>query len=255
MPNPKEQKEPRGDGAFWDLNQLTASLAKLDERGLIFSVAAFAEEVLGSLLKAFMRPTDATHQLLDGFNAPLGTFSSRTKAAYSLGLIEKEQFEDLEHLRKIRNEMAHTWQPLTFEHSKILGHIKAMNYSSLSERFPETPFAKVHAAATALLVELSSAAHQIEEKGQRVQVTGSRLVAGFTGDFDQQMATVRDMLADIDKHLSTESGEKRAFFVSVLKRLGTRFYYVEIMAPQDRQSEVIALRADLNQRISNQSRN
>lgn len=87
------------DDVFGSLNQLTQSLHNLDERGLVLSLAAFAEDALGLLLKAYMLPITSTHQLIDGFNAPLGTFSSRIKAAYSLGLIESEQFEDLEHLR------------------------------------------------------------------------------------------------------------------------------------------------------------
>jgi hypothetical protein len=78
---------------------------------LVLSLAAFAEEALGALLKAFMTPSEATAQLIEGFNAPLGTFSSRIKAAYAIGLITKEQFLDLERLRKIRNEFAHSWKP------------------------------------------------------------------------------------------------------------------------------------------------
>jgi hypothetical protein len=46
-------------------------LRNLDDRGLVLSLAAFAEDALGSLLREFMIPSEATKQLLEGFNAPL----------------------------------------------------------------------------------------------------------------------------------------------------------------------------------------
>lgn len=75
------------------------TLHSLGERGLVLSLSTFAEDVPGVLLKAFMARGVTTEQLLDGFNAPLGTFSGRIKAAHSLGLIMEEQFEDLERKR------------------------------------------------------------------------------------------------------------------------------------------------------------
>jgi hypothetical protein len=81
----------------------------LDERGLILALAAFAEEALGDLIKAFMIPGSPAKQLLEGGNAPLGTFSARIKMAHSLGLVTKRQYADLDRLRRIRNAFAHNW--------------------------------------------------------------------------------------------------------------------------------------------------
>jgi mannitol operon repressor len=50
-------------------------------------------------------PTSA--DLVEGFNAPLGTMSTRTAAAYSLGLIHEREFKELEILRRVRNRFAH----------------------------------------------------------------------------------------------------------------------------------------------------
>jgi hypothetical protein len=77
------------DEVFGDLNRLTRILGQLDERGLVLALAAFAEQALGDLIEAFLIPGDPTKQLLEGFNAPLGTFSARIRMAYSLGLITK----------------------------------------------------------------------------------------------------------------------------------------------------------------------
>lgn len=229
------------DRVFGGINQLNKVLHELDERGLILSLAAFAEDSLGTLLMAFMLPTDATRQLLEGFNAPLGTFSSRIKAAYSLGLIDKGQFEDLEHLRKIRNEFAHTWQPITFADPRIVGHIKAINYSNVDDEFPETPLVKVRTALSSLLVEMQSATHQIEKQGLRVQVKHGRLFRGFHGNFDQQIQAVREEIATIDEKLLNAIGEKRRFYNLLLKRLSMRLCLVEAAAPSERRTEVRAL--------------
>jgi len=237
------------DMAFGSLNLLTKSLHNLDERGLVLSLAAFAEDALGLLLKAFMLPTDATHQLLEGFNAPLGTFSSRIKAAYSLGLIAKDQFEDLEHLRKIRNEFAHSWRTISLENSKIAAHVNAINYSSIDDNFPETPLEKMRTSISSLLVELRSAAHQIEKKGARTQVTGSRLLALFSGEFNQQIEAARSQLAAIDENLKTAVGEKRTFFKMLLKRLEMKLYLVSGAAPKERRPEVVALLDDVKRMV------
>lgn len=127
------------DEVFGDINLLTRSLRDLDDRGLVLSLAAFVEEALGELLKAFMMPSEATSQLLEGFNAPLGTFSSRIKAAYSMGLVTREQFLDLERLRKIRNEFAHSWKPIDITKPKVASLIDGMNFSRIESRFPDPP--------------------------------------------------------------------------------------------------------------------
>ncbi len=50
---------------------------------------------------------DAAKRLVEGFNAPLGTFSTRNTAAFSLGLISEREFKEIEILRRIRNRFAH----------------------------------------------------------------------------------------------------------------------------------------------------
>ncbi|MGD9657693.1 MAG: transcriptional regulator [Methylocystis sp.] len=59
------------------------------------------------ILLGFFNEADSSLKLVEGFNAPLGTFSTRTAAAYSLGLISNEEFKECETLRRIRNRFAH----------------------------------------------------------------------------------------------------------------------------------------------------
>ena len=233
------------ESVFGGLNRLNRLLNDLDERGLVLSMAAFAEDALGILLRAFLLPTSTTPQLLEGFNAPLGTFSSRTKAAYSFGLITKDQFEDLERLRKVRNEFAHSWLPITLETPSIARHIKALNYSSMEDEYPETLREKLRSSVSALLVELRSAANQIEKKGLSVKLTGDRLLALYGGDLDQQLQAARAQLAVIRENLASASGEKYAFFKMLRRRLEGKVVLIFGDAPEGRQEEVLALLDDL----------
>lgn len=232
------------DSAFGGINQLAKELHNLDERGLILSLAAFAEDTLGTLLKAFLLQNNATKQLLEGFNAPLGTFSSRIKATYALGLITKEQYDDLEHLRKIRNDFSHTWRPITFADESIAAHIKEINYSNIVDEYPETPLEKVRTALSSLLIELQVTADQIKRKGRRVEVTGRALTKGFSGNFDEQVEGARSEAEWIKKELLSATGERRSFFIFALQRWVGRLIILESSSPIERRAEVAALRDD-----------
>lgn len=102
------------DGELDTLNRFLRLLEPIDERGVVLALAAFLEDALGSLLLAYFRDCKATRDLVEGFNAPLGTLSSRIKATYSFGLASEEQFKDMELLRKIRNLFAHDWEGVSF---------------------------------------------------------------------------------------------------------------------------------------------
>ncbi|WP_220377573.1 MltR family transcriptional regulator [Hydrogenophaga borbori] len=227
------------DQAFGGFNLLTKSLRDLDDRGLVLSLSAFAEDALGSLLKAFMHPCEATTQLLEGFNAPLGTLSSRIKAAYSLGLTTKEQFSDLERLRKIRNEFAHEWRPLSLSQPKLAALVAAMNYSGIDNHFPKTPAEKVRSSITCLLLELRSAAEQIPKRGGQVRVSGNHLIAGFSGaNFQEQVENARKELARIEEQLACTADEEQVFYRGLLKRFPGRVALIHPKTAEERASLV-----------------
>jgi DNA-binding MltR family transcriptional regulator len=130
-------------------------------------VASFAEECLGRLLKAFLREVKAADELLEGFNAPLGTFASRTKLCHAMGLLTDAQFRDLELARKIRNEFAHTWDECTFADEKIKGWVDALN----SPRLPHTARSheeKFRMSMFGILVEIESLQSKIQDENWRL---------------------------------------------------------------------------------------
>jgi len=241
------------DPVFGGVNQLNRHLASLDDRGLVLSLAAFAEDALGSLLKAFMLPSDATASLLEGFNAPLGTLSARIKACYSLGLITKDQFSDLECLRKVRNDFAHAWRPLDFTQARIAGHVATMSYGSTSRRFPETPAEKIRESSIALLTELRMTTHAIESNGWQATSRGSRAILGFSGEFEAQLDEARTEFADFKSVLTTALGERRRFTVVTLRQFAARLETLELNCPDERRQEVEDLQAEVQSAIADLS--
>lgn len=78
------------------------------DRGCLLAAAAMLEESLGSLFGVCFIDEVVSRSLLEsGSSSPLGTFSARSKLAYSLGLISKPMFNDLELVRQMRNDAAH----------------------------------------------------------------------------------------------------------------------------------------------------
>ena len=82
-------------------------LNKESERGAVLVAAAMIDDLLGRCIKSFLVEDEEVDRLLVGFNAPLGTLSARTLAALAFGILSKDEYEECERLRKIRNVFAH----------------------------------------------------------------------------------------------------------------------------------------------------
>ncbi|MDN7899788.1 MltR family transcriptional regulator [Burkholderia cepacia] len=101
------------------LNRFMDTIQEQDDQAMVLSLATFLEDTLGRLLLAYFRSCKATKDLVEGFNAPLGTFGSRIKSVYAFGLVTDDQFKDMEILRKVRNHFAHNWEDISFERNDI----------------------------------------------------------------------------------------------------------------------------------------
>jgi DNA-binding MltR family transcriptional regulator len=108
------------------------SLFKESDRGAVLISATRLEEKLGLLHRNYI-----THQVGDSKKvleelfrpyAPLSSFSAKIQLAYAYGLIEAEDYADLNVLRKIRNDAAHTSVEFSLETNEMrqrIMHIKA----------------------------------------------------------------------------------------------------------------------------------
>ena len=102
-----------------DLARFSAEFNQESDRGAVLIAAARLDEVLKSILAAFFRDTKSASDLLEGFNAPLGTFSARASACHALGLIDDAEFSDITRIRKVRNVFGHQWKDIDFARPEV----------------------------------------------------------------------------------------------------------------------------------------
>jgi mannitol operon repressor len=101
------------------LGQFLLEFNKESDRGSALVAAAMLDERLKEILTAFLVESKTSTELVSGFNAPLGTFSARANAAFALGLIQENEFKEINLIRSIRNKFGHDWQPKSFETGAI----------------------------------------------------------------------------------------------------------------------------------------
>jgi DNA-binding MltR family transcriptional regulator len=186
--------EPYVDG----LNSMLESLQEHDDRSMVLNMAAFAEDTLELLLLAYLREAKQAKELVNGFNAPLGTFSSRIKAAYVLGLLQKDSYETLEILRKIRNKFAHNWEGVSLDREDIEGLIAQLSRSRIetlaeaqSEDYNATARARLNHKISDVLIDIRLLAKALTKSGTRAPIVAIEatpvqvklvLVDPFTGE-------------------------------------------------------------------------
>ena len=151
---------------FWPYYEI---LKKESERGKVLVSCGFLEEQLREVLLAFMRDTPQTVELLDGGNAPLGTFSSRIGAAYSLGFITEAEHHDLTIIRRIRNEFAHNIEA-SFETRSVVDRCRELVMKAPDFTHHEMGEIKVLAsgqfqtAAIALIMNFTNRPHYVRQR-------------------------------------------------------------------------------------------
>jgi DNA-binding MltR family transcriptional regulator len=108
---------------FYD--EFVGAMQESSERGFVILGTAYLDEAVRQLLGAFLVDDEGKQgELLDGGGrAPLGAFGSRIEAAYLLGLISREEYEDLNALREIRNQYAHALHGITLDNDYLRSRV------------------------------------------------------------------------------------------------------------------------------------
>ena len=105
------------DLTYFESKLSNAELINESDRGCVLVGAAILESHLESLFVTVFKlnsiPKKIQASMFDS-NGALSGFSSKIKLAYSLGYIKKSVYEDLETVRKIRNEFAHSVEDVDF---------------------------------------------------------------------------------------------------------------------------------------------
>jgi mannitol operon repressor len=145
------------------------TLNRESERGAVLVAVSFIEQQLAEILRAFMLDEKPVAVLFEGYNAPLGSLSSRSTAAFALGLITDVEFSECNCLRKIRNEFAHNYRA-SFADRKIIDYcaalvMRAKDYTSETRgQVTVPPRGQFTTAATALILNFVNRAHYVQRQ-------------------------------------------------------------------------------------------
>ena len=109
-----------------DLNYFKLLINESD-RGCVLLTTSRLDELLEELHKTHIKSKASPEKkfmkdLFAGY-APLSTLSAKIKLAFGYGLISKEDYLDLELLRDMRNDAAHTVEEFAFRHPDIRNKI------------------------------------------------------------------------------------------------------------------------------------
>ncbi len=81
--------------------------------------AALLDAHLEQLIRSFLIDEQKEVESLFEFTGPFGSFGARIKVAFSLGLISRDEYDDLKIIQGIRNEFAHQLHGLSFTEQSI----------------------------------------------------------------------------------------------------------------------------------------
>jgi len=96
------------------LRKAVARFTKQADRGTALVATAWLDDALEGCIRAVFRPEKGTADEIFRPDGPLGSFSARVKVAYLLDLIEPTVRKDLDHIRGIRNDFAHSRRDIRF---------------------------------------------------------------------------------------------------------------------------------------------
>lgn len=109
----KDARRKAADVTVLNFQQHLATLAPTlrgeSERGCVLVGAAFLEEVLEAMLRA--RLVEGTADPLFEYPQALSSFSAKITLCFAVGAVNADERHDLDVIRDLRNEFAHTHLP------------------------------------------------------------------------------------------------------------------------------------------------
>lgn len=141
------------------------------DRGLAMLCGAALDILLRDLLANFLINDSAEVDILlgseDSPDTPLGAFATRIRAAYCLGLLTKEQRDNLSLIRRIRNHFAHQLHGSKFSEEPVQSWCNALRLDDDMGQ-PESDRMQFAYAYVSLSIEFKSMAEVIVEQRREV---------------------------------------------------------------------------------------
>jgi hypothetical protein len=123
----------RGGLALDDLSKIEAEIYGASDRAAAVVLGSMVESSLGTFLKAKIRKDlkPGQKRRLFDYEGPLGTFSAKIILTYAMELIGPVTHHDLDLIRVIRNEFAHSRRHLNFDATQTANVCKHLKYPDL----------------------------------------------------------------------------------------------------------------------------
>jgi len=155
---------------------LSKSLFNESGRGALLIATSHVEDFLASLIKAVM-PIEVSAKDKDrlfAYPGPLCSFSSKIELAYAFRLIDKSLYDNLNALRKIRNDAAH--KPAEFALEELSQKMIAVY--SLGPGF----YTLINGTSTEFVVKqrIERVEKYLKEQGYSEKETGEKIVSLFS---------------------------------------------------------------------------
>jgi mannitol operon repressor len=115
------------------LNDFTTELSIETDRGVALVSVSYLDTLLESLVCSRSSIDESKIKSLGIFdqNGPMDTFSNKIKICYLFGLLNDMEQQDLNTIRKIRNEFAHQLSGLNFDTPSIADRCRNLYASSI----------------------------------------------------------------------------------------------------------------------------
>lgn len=165
-----------------DFKDILDILSKEIDRGMVLTGCSYFEDRLARLISAYLCDTNQTKDVTKE-PGPFGTFSLRITGCYCLGLITKHEHDQLNILRKVRNQFAHDFR-MTMGDGSVGDRLRSTEAVSIFARAasdgkidPGTFVIRKPKDAREIFLfavfrfaqELESRIHAIEEEGMRLE--------------------------------------------------------------------------------------
>jgi len=144
-----------------DHDSFKLALENESERGCVLVATAFLDHILEEVLCTHFSNKSAGDKLVTGFNGPLSTFSSRITAAFALGLLSESEQKQLDVVRRIRNDFAHTFANVRFSDPPLPPRVQTLPAHQVAMSSAEDPTRQRFESAVEVL--LSNLRHRLDE--------------------------------------------------------------------------------------------
>lgn len=103
------------------LKEIGIEISNSSDRGIVLICGSALDGLLGEMLATFLVEGEKREEDLFKGKGALQTFDSKITLSYYLGLINKNEFDNLKRLQRVRNIYAHQVVGVSFENDKIRG--------------------------------------------------------------------------------------------------------------------------------------